>query len=119
MLFHNFKSLEKVLIDISVLKSLPKKENTIIGDRGTNLSGGQRQRIGIARSLYFKPKILIFDEPTASLDIKNEEKIMSHIFNLGGDLTILIISHRLSILKDCNKIVNLVNGKIDKISSFL
>ena len=100
------------------IESLPDKENAIVGDRGVRLSGGQKQRIGIARSLYFKPKILIFDEPTGSLDVKNEEKIMNHIFSLGGNLTIIIISHRISILKDCNKIINLVDGKIKEITSY-
>jgi len=100
------------------IESLPDKENTIVGDRGVWLSGGQKQRIGIARSLYFKPKILIFDEPTGSLDVKNEEKIMNHIFSLGGNLTIIIISHRISILKDCIKIINLVDGKIKEITSY-
>ena len=100
------------------IESLPNKENTIVGDRGVWLSGGQKQRIGIARSLYFKPKILIFDEPTGSLDAVNEKKIMDHIFSLGANLTIIIISHRINILKDCKKIINIVDGKIKEIISY-
>ena len=100
------------------VNDLPEKENTRVGDRGIRLSGGQKQRIGIARSLYFKPKILIFDEPTSSLDQENESKIMKHIFSLGGDLTIIIISHKLTTLSKCKKIINIENGKIKEISDY-
>ena len=58
------------------------------------LSAGQRQRIGIARALYFMPNILIFDDPTSSLDIDNESKIMNDLYNLSRNITIIIISHR-------------------------
>lgn len=100
------------------INDLPEKENTQVGDRGIKLSGGQKQRIGIARSLYFRPKILIFDEPTSSLDQENENKIMKHIFSLGGDLTIIIISHKLTTLSKCKKIINIENGKIKEISNY-
>ena len=100
------------------IKTLPEKENTQVGDRGIRLSGGQRQRIGIARSLYFKPKILIFDEPTSALDINNEKKIMKDLYSLGGELTIIIISHRYTIFEGCKKILNLKNGKINEIMSY-
>ena len=100
------------------INTLPQRENTVIGDRGIRLSGGQKQRIGIARSLYNEPKILIFDEPTSSLDIENEKKIMDHIFSLGKNMTIIIISHRLSILKDCDKIIKIENGKIKEIIDY-
>ncbi len=100
------------------INDLPEKENTQVGDRGIRLSGGQKQRIGIARSLYFRPKILIFDEPTSSLDQENENKIMKHIFSLGGDLTIIIISHKLTTLNKCKKIINIENGKIKEISDY-
>ena len=100
------------------INDLPEKENTQVGDRGIRLSGGQKQRIGIARSLYFRPKILIFDEPTSSLDQENENKIMRHIFSLVGDLTIIIISHKLTSLNKCRKIINIENGKIKEISDY-
>ncbi len=100
------------------INDLPEKENTEVGDRGIRLSGGQKQRIGIARSLYFRPKILIFDEPTSSLDQENENKIMKHIFSLSGDLTIIIISHKLTTLNKCKKIINIENGKIKEISDY-
>jgi len=95
--------------------SLPNKENTFVGDRGMRLSGGQKQRIGIARSLYFDPKILILDEPTSSLDVKNESLILKDIYNLSGEITIIIISHRMSAFKNCNKVYVLKNSKLSKV----
>lgn len=100
------------------IDTLPNKENTIVGDRGIRLSGGQRQRIGIARSLYFKPKVLIFDEPTNALDIENEKKIMKHLYSLGGNMTIIIISHRYTTLDGCKKILNIKNGKVDEVLDY-
>ena len=97
------------------IESLPNKENTFVGDRGISLSGGQKQRIGIARSLYFEPKILILDEPTSSLDVKNESLILEDVYNLSGNITIIIISHRMSAFKNCNKIYSLKNSKLTKI----
>jgi ATP-binding cassette subfamily B protein len=80
---------------------------TIVGERGMRLSGGQRQRIGIARSLYKNARVLIFDEATSSLDNKTENAVMESIKGLDKDLTILIIAHRISTLKDCDQIVEL------------
>ena len=96
------------------IKSLPDEENTQVGDRGIRLSGGQKQRIGIARSLYFKPKILIFDEPTSALDIENEKKIIEDLYKLSGQLTIIIVSHRQTIFDKCSKILHIENGKIEE-----
>lgn len=100
------------------IHNLPEKENTIVGDRGVKISGGQKQRIGIARSLYFKPKILIFDEPTSALDIENEEKIMKHLYSLEGKFTVIIISHRYSVFSGCNKIIKIENGKLKAIVKY-
>jgi len=97
------------------IESLPNKENAFVGDRGMRLSGGQKQRIGIARSLYFEPKILILDEPTSSLDVKNESLILEDIYNLSGKITIIIISHRMSAFKNCDKVYSLKNSKLIKI----
>jgi ATP-binding cassette, subfamily B, bacterial PglK len=80
---------------------------TFVGERGVRLSGGQRQRIGIARALYKKANILIFDEATSALDNETEQEVMSAIENLGKDITVLIIAHRLTTLKECDKIVKL------------
>jgi len=97
------------------IKSLPNKEDTHVGDRGIRLSGGQKQRIGIARSLYFEPNILIFDEPTSALDVENEKKIIDDLYKLSEKLTIIIVSHRLSVFQKCKKILHLENGKVEEI----
>ena len=91
--------------------------NTIVGERGIQLSGGQRQRIGIARALYRQNKIIVFDEATSSLDNKTEDDIMRTIEALEKDLTILIIAHRLSTLKSCDRILRIKDGKISEVNS--
>jgi len=98
-------------LDETIL-NLPDKLNTRVGERGVQLSGGQRQRIGIARALYKESNILIFDEATNSLDLKTEEAIMETIHKLTSMYTIIIISHRLSTLKNCTAVFEVANGKI-------
>ena len=83
---------------------------TIIGERGVKLSGGQRQRIGIARALYKQADLLVFDEATNALDSNTEREVMSAINNLNKDLTILIIAHRLTTLKQCDLIISIGSG---------
>jgi ATP-binding cassette, subfamily B, bacterial PglK len=80
---------------------------SFVGERGVRLSGGQRQRIGIARALYRQADVLIFDEATSALDNKTEQLVMNAIESLNGKMTVLIIAHRLTTLKSCNKIVKL------------
>jgi ATP-binding cassette, subfamily B, bacterial PglK len=80
---------------------------TFIGERGVRLSGGQRQRIGIARALYKEANVLIFDEATSALDSETEREVMKAIKSLGKEITVLIIAHRLTTLKECDKIVKL------------
>ena len=80
---------------------------TFVGERGIRLSGGQRQRIGIARALYKQANVLIFDEATSALDNETEQAVMDAIEGLGEEITILIIAHRLTTLKGCDKIVKL------------
>jgi ATP-binding cassette subfamily B protein len=82
----------------------------IIGERGVKLSGGQRQRIGIARALYKQADLLVFDEATNALDSNTEREVMSAINNLNKDLTILIIAHRLTTLKQCDLIISIGSG---------
>ena len=89
-----------------------------MGERGVRLSGGQRQRIGIARALYKKASVLIFDEATSALDNETEREVMEAIKNLGGEITILIIAHRLTTLKDCDKVVKLDNNHVLSIGSY-
>ena len=85
---------------------------TLAGERGARMSGGQKQRIAIARALYFLPSILILDEATNALDKKTEDEILQTIKNLKGKITIIMVSHKLSSLKFCDKIIKLDCGKI-------
>lgn len=101
-----------------VINQLPNKYNTIIGERGIKLSGGQRQRIGIARALYKHADVFIFDEATSSLDNKTEDLVMKSVDDLGGEITIIMIAHRLTTLKKCTKIIELSDGKIVNVGSY-
>ena len=85
---------------------------TFVGERGIRLSGGQRQRIGIARALYKEANVLIFDEATSALDNETEQAVMEAIEGLGKNLTILIIAHRLTTLKGCDRIIKLDKNNI-------
>ena len=95
-----------------VIDELPQKYLKPIGERGIRLSGGQRQRIGIARALYRKPQLLVLDEATNSLDNLTEKAVMDAVNNLGKNKTIILIAHRLSTVKKCDKIFILESGKI-------
>ena len=97
---------------IEFLEDLPNDIDTEIGERGVRLSGGQRQRVAIARALYNKPSIMIFDEATSSLDVKNEKAIMETIYGLKGRQTMIIVAHRLTTLEKCDFIVWLEKGEI-------
>tara|TARA_B100000029_G_scaffold198307_1_gene196338 strand:- start:10422 stop:12155 length:1734 start_codon:yes stop_codon:yes gene_type:complete len=98
------------------IKNLPNKLDTHVGEMGSQLSGGQRKRIGIARALYKKPELIIFDEATSELDKETEEKILSLIFNLKKQMTMIFISHDLDVLKKTNEIYKLSDGKLIKIN---
>jgi ATP-binding cassette subfamily B protein len=100
------------------IELLPAQYQTIVGERGVRLSGGQRQRIGIARALYKKADVIIFDEATSALDTETEQLVMQAIEDLSTDLTILIIAHRLSTLKNTTKIFELADGRINKVGSY-
>jgi ABC-type multidrug transport system fused ATPase/permease subunit len=102
----------------SSIESWPKKYKTFVGERGIRLSGGQRQRIGIARALYKQADVIIFDEATSALDNETEEAVMQAIEGLSKDLTLLIIAHRLSTLKNCSQIVELGDGGIKRAGSY-
>ena len=91
---------------------------TLVGERGLRLSGGQRQRIGIARALYKEANVIILDEATSALDSETESAVMRGIENLKQEMTILIIAHRLTTLKNCDFVVELNHGKIIRISSY-
>ena len=101
-----------------VIEMWPKQYQTFVGERGIRLSGGQRQRIGIARALYKQADVIIFDEATSSLDNETEEAVMQAIESLSTDLTILIIAHRLTTLKNCTQVIELGDGGIRRIGNY-
>ncbi len=96
----------------SYIESCSKGYETFVGEGGINLSGGQKQRIGIARSLYKGSELIIFDEATSALDKKTEEEVMDSIKNLSKEKTILIVAHRLSTLKFCDRILRIEKGSL-------
>ena len=92
--------------------------DTLVGERGVRLSGGQRQRIGIARALYKRANVIVFDEATSALDNETEAAVMQAVETLGRDITILIIAHRVTTLKNCDQIVELANGGIKAVGGY-
>ena len=102
----------------SYLENLPEKENSKVGDRGAGMSGGQRQRLGIARALFTKPKLLVLDEATSALDGETEANVSAAIRSLKGDVTVILIAHRLSTVREADQVVYLESGKIVSIGSF-
>ena len=115
---------EKVLKAVALaslgdlVDALPDGLDTVIGEGGVRLSGGQRQRIGIARALYDDPDILVLDEATSALDYETEERINCAIESLAGDKTIIVIAHRLSTVKACDRILFMREGAIEATGDF-
>tara|TARA_Y200000002_G_C22654095_1_gene652675 strand:+ start:70 stop:1854 length:1785 start_codon:yes stop_codon:yes gene_type:complete len=109
--------IKKANLDI-MLGNLNLGANTIIGENGIRLSGGQRQRIALARAMYHERDVLIFDEATSALDNDIEERIMNEIKSFKGKKTIIIIAHRLSTLKFCDRIYRIENGEIAESGSY-
>jgi len=109
------QSLENASLS-NFIDSLPNGVHTKVGERGVKLSGGQKQRIGIARALYKRASLIIFDEATSALDESTENAVMEAIDGLDSSITMLIIAHRTSTLKNCNKVIELKNGNINLIS---
>ena len=101
-----------------IKNDLPLGYETKVGEAGVKLSGGQRQRLGIARALYRKPKVLIFDEATSALDNLTEQQIMKNINDLKNSITVILIDHRLSTIKECDQIFHLSKGKLRSKGTF-
>jgi ATP-binding cassette, subfamily B, bacterial PglK len=101
-----------------VVKTQPSGLDTVIGDRGIRLSGGERQRIGIARALYSDPALLILDEATSALDNQTERQIVDSILALSPAKTIIIIAHRLSSVKLCDRVYLMNSGRVIDVGSF-
>jgi ATP-binding cassette, subfamily B, bacterial PglK len=114
---HIEKALQLARLD-EFIASLPEGLSAIIGEHGTRLSGGQRQRIAIARALYRDPGVLVFDEATSALDNVTEQDITRAIETLSGDKTILIVAHRLSTVRKCDKIVFMKEGRIEAFGTY-
>ena len=102
----------------SIINSFNEGINYKIGENGVNLSGGQKQRIALARSFYHDRKIIILDEATNSLDSKSEKEIIKELFEIGNEITLIIIAHRKSILKKCNIVIELENGQIKQSGTY-
>lgn len=101
-----------------VIEAWPMKYQTVVGERGVRLSGGQRQRIGIARALYKKADIIIFDEATSALDTETEQAVMNSIQELSHNVTLIMVAHRLTTLRNCEKIIELSEGRIKRIWTY-
>tara|TARA_B100001093_G_scaffold518059_1_gene601618 strand:- start:485 stop:2290 length:1806 start_codon:yes stop_codon:yes gene_type:complete len=101
-----------------IINELPLKYQTTIGERGVRLSGGQRQRIGIARALYHKPQVLVFDEATSALDNLTEKAVMDAVHNSKNDITKILVAHRLSTVRKCDKIFMFDKGELKKEGTF-
>lgn len=105
-----WQALEQAQLKEFVL-GLPDRLDTIVGDRGVRFSGGQRQRVAIARALYYNPEILILDEATSALDNETETAVMEAIDSLQGNKTLIIVAHRLTTIRNCDVIYEVVDGK--------
>ncbi len=100
------------------IETLPDGIETSLGERGVRMSGGQRQRIGIARALYHGPDVLVLDEATSSLDNETESEVMAAIEMMRGEKTIIIVAHRLSTVKNTDRLINLEKGVLIKEGTF-
>jgi ATP-binding cassette, subfamily B, bacterial PglK len=100
------------------IEELPAGLNTVVGERGIRMSGGQRQRVAIARAMYRDPPVLIFDEGTSALDNLTEAEFMSALARLGGNRTLITVAHRLTTVKNCDRIVAIEAGRIVDVGTY-
>ncbi len=101
-----------------VIRELPDGLETVVGERGVRLSGGQRQRLGLARALYVRPSVLVLDEATSNLDVDTERRIIETLEHLHGGLTTILVTHRLSTVRGCDRILYLERGVLRIAESF-
>ena len=105
-----WKALEQTQLK-NFVEKLPAGLDTIVGERGIKFSGGQRQRVAIARALYYNPEILVLDEATSALDTDTETAVMEAIDALQGHKTLIIVAHRLTTIRNCDKVYEIRDGK--------
>jgi ABC-type multidrug transport system fused ATPase/permease subunit len=101
-----------------LVASLPNGLDTPVGERGLRISGGQRQRVGIARALYGDPQLIMLDEATSALDNETEHRVASTIAALHGDVTLVVVAHRLSTVRHCDQLVFMQDGRIEGRGTF-
>ncbi|MDP9067819.1 MAG: ABC transporter ATP-binding protein/permease [Actinomycetota bacterium] len=102
----------------SFVEALPSGLDTIVGERGVKLSGGQRQRLAIARAMYRQPEVLIFDEGTSALDSRTEADVINALPRMRPDLTLISVAHRLSTIRNHDRVVFVTDGQIAAVGSF-
>ncbi len=112
------KAIETAHID-NIIEKLPHGLDTLIGEKGVKLSGGERQRLGIARAVFKEPEILLLDEATSHLDVESETEIQNSLHSFFKDVTAIVIAHRLSTLREMDKIVVIEGGSVVEIGSFI
>lgn len=99
----------------NLIETLPNGYDTELGEHGNRLSGGEKQRIGIARIFLTEPDVIVMDEPTSSLDVFNEKKLLKTLEEGYQDQTVILVSHRASTLTGCDDLYRLQDGRLEKI----
>ena len=115
------QEVEEVIREVGLwelIEKLPQGLDTQLGEHGDKLSGGQRQRISIARALIRKPKIIVFDEATSALDSASEKKVQEATSNMMKNCTTFLVAHRLSTIRNADRIVAMKEGRIVEVGSY-